>query len=125
MTDAWPKYLLGASVCLFAMLIGYQVIDQTGAGEYVQEDANVTNTGHAEAWTQHTDLHIPGDHGMDIIVPQTIDWPESWTFAIETRRGVVERNVTQPEAGRLLGRSWVSIRYRVGRLSGMPFDLSF
>jgi hypothetical protein len=107
------------------MMIAYVVVDQTGAGQYILGEARVTQTDHAEAWTQHIDQHIPiDDHGGEIIIPQTIEYPESWTFAIETSYGTVSMSFNQPDAAKLLCCQYVRIKYRLGRLSHSPFGLS-
>lgn len=121
----WLKYLLAALMSALALAIAYVVIDHTGADQYISEDARVTQTGHMEAWTEHRDQHFPiDDHGGEMVIPQTIDHPESSTFEIQTGYGPISVSFNQPEAAKLLCCRFVKIKYRLGRLSHSPIDLS-
>jgi hypothetical protein len=124
MGQDWPKYLLIAFAVLWALLIGYLIADQTG-GYSVQETVRATQIGHSEAWTQHQDTHVPlDDHGGEMTIPQTIEWPESWTFNLETAYGIVAATHSQPDAARLLCCRYVQAHYRVGRWSKSPIGVS-
>jgi hypothetical protein len=121
----WPKYLLVSLLAIVALMLGYLIVDQTGAvhkTEYVE----ITQTDHSDAWTEYKTISIPiGDHGETMEMPQTTEWPETWTFNFETQNGTVSHTYSQPEAAKLLCCTRVRIHYRLGRLSHTPIDLSF
>jgi hypothetical protein len=64
------------------------------------------------------------DHGGEMTIPQTIEWPESWTFHLETAYGIVAVTHSQPAAGKLLCCRYVQVHYRVGRWSKFPIGVS-
>ena len=120
-----PKYLLIALKSVILLAIAHVVIDHSGSGKYIFEESRVTQTSHAEAWTQHIEQQIPtDDHGGEIVIPQTIEHPESWSFEIATAYGPVSMSLNQPDAAKLLCCQFVKIKYRLGRLSHSPVDLS-